>query len=749
MKLIIKLLILLHLTLISTGDIHDQTKQSPSIKKTPLRNEEPIQISADHIIQGKQKDSIIAWGRVKLKHQDRILWADKIMVNNKTGIGKAKGHVILSTADGARIKARESVFDLKSKKGKLFKTKGTLPGKFRITGKEIERISANHYKLEDTTLTKCKGVLPAWKIEAKSTDIVRGDRALFKEAIIKIKNFPILYLPIGYIPIDRKRKSGFLFPTFGWSDIEGLLFHQEYFWAINRWSDMTINTQRVLGGWQQGLEYRYIRSNSNKGKLSGKYYKDNITGDSLWKIGLNHSQNLQNNFQFKGFLDLQSRKSLNQIVNNNVEDRTRSNTDSYLNINKIWSNSSFDLTARYKKNNDSLSDDTLGELPNITYKIQKTRVTGTPFYFNLDTSSAWFVTDLKPQKNEDFFFKTSRVDIHPQLTLPMPIAPWLSMTHTLGVRETLYGRGLKENLEYGGEYGGYKKLPGFTRESFDLQTSTKGPKINKIFQSNNSSTKIKHLLEPRLTYNFVPDIDQEDRLKIKSFDNIDTIVTPTNSLTYELEQKVLKKIKIGSNKFQTNQILRFNVSQSYNIREALKDINTGEDRLPWGDVRFDLDSRPIDSIILNADATYDYENNLVNTFNFEAGIKPVDNFWIIMERRWTKNSSNYILGTLDLSFKPGWRTQYSVRFDELTSTFRENNFSLLYDNPCKCWGFKFDVIDRQIEGISNERRDQTQYLFTIKLKGLGELRRGTAKFLHRDFEETSFPDTHFDSKMVR
>ena len=114
----------------------------------------------------------------------------------------------------------------------------------------------------------------------------------------------------------------------------------------------------------------------------------------------------------------------------------------------------------------------------------------------------------------------------------------------------------------------------------------------------------------------------------------------------------------------------------------------------------------------------------------------------------SKNLKN--LETLDLSFNPGWRIQYSTRFDELTSTFRENNFSLLYDNPCKCWGIKFDVIDRQIREIDNDRRDQTQYLFTIKLRGLGELRNRTVgMFLHRDFEDTSFPKTNFESKLMK
>ena len=190
--------------------------------------------------------------------------------------------------------------------------------------------------------------------------------------------------------------------------------------------------------------------------------------------------------------------------------------------------------------------------------------------------------------------------------------------------------------------------------------------------------------------------------------------------------------------------MRFKVSQTYDIREATAEKKSGDDRLPFSDLRFDLDSRPLESIILNIDSTYNLDTDLVKTFNFEAGVKPVDNLWIIMERRWAKASSNYILGTIDLSFDPGWRLQYSTRFDELTSTFRENNFSVLYDNPCKCWGFKFDIIDRQIREADNDRRDQTQYLFTIKLRGLGELKRGSGKLLHRDFDDARFPDTKFD-----
>ena len=52
------------------------------------------------------------------------------------------------------------------------------------------------------------------------------------------------------------------------------------------------------------------------------------------------------------------------------------------------------------------------------------------------------------------------------------------------------------------------------------------------------------------------------------------------------------------------------------------------------------------------------------------------------------------VATLDWDFQKGWNLKASTRLDELTDTHRENNLSLLYDDPCKCWGFNIDYINR-------------------------------------------------------
>ncbi len=135
----------------------------------------------------------------------------------------------------------------------------------------MERLSPTRFILKEATLTTCRGVLPDWSIEAKNADIVREDRVLLNEAVLKVKNFPILYLPFWYAPIDTQRKSGFMAPTFGWNYLDGITFQQQFFWAINRWSDATLNTRSVAGGWEHRFNYRYIPSKQESGNIRGNF----------------------------------------------------------------------------------------------------------------------------------------------------------------------------------------------------------------------------------------------------------------------------------------------------------------------------------------------------------------------------------------------------------------------------------------------------------------------------------------------
>ncbi len=171
--------------------------------------------------------------------------------------------------------------------------------------------------------------------------------------------------------------------------------------------------------------------------------------------------------------------------------------------------------------------------------------------------------------------------------------------------------------------------------------------------------------------------------------------------------------------------MRFAVSQSYNIREATIDKPEGEDRKPFSALRFDLDSRIIDPVLLNTDFTFDLYDNAINTFNFEVGLKPANWLMLLVERRYTRRGKIFLTGTLDVSLSKGWRAQYSTRYDEKIETFRENDISLLYDNKCKCWGFSLNLTQRNLIDFENQVIEERKFLFTLTLRGIGSFDQGT------------------------
>ena len=733
MTLLFRIVLFLWIALIPASIVFAQAVPSadpiPGEKKT-------LNITADHMIQEADTDIIKAKGNVVIRFEDRVLHADQVRVNQKTGIGEAKGHVLLTIEDGTLIKSDRSLFNMKNKYVKSFevigKFKGTdkkdRPLNYYFKGKEIKRFSPVHYKLKDAYVSTCSGKVPDWSFEANKLDVVRDDRALFTSAVFKVRDIPILYLPIGYLPLNKERKSGFLIPEFGSSNTDGFTFKPIYYWVIDDHSDATIGIEYLeKRGVKPDIEYRYTPSKHTKGEFKAKILDDRSTGGLFYKVDWKHDQVFKNQVRFKGKLDLESEDSFNKTFEDDTNLRTRRNTDSFASLNKNWSNSTLDVLVRFRDSTQDTRDDTFGQLPQITYQHQRQPIGKSSFLFNQSTSYTSFLLDLNPDPVVDDQFQVHRFDFHPQISRPISIAPWLAFTPTLGWRETIYSNGLKSSTSN-------KRTEYFSRELFDINGALEGPKFNKIYFGGKNNTKIKHVIEPRASYLFIPDIDNDDRDKIRIIDAIDSVES-TSKITYSLTQRLLKKVVGENENAQTREILRFDISQSYDFDKetrVISPINDNDSAL--SDLRFDLNSRLFDAFLFNVDSTYDVFDSRIETFNFEIGVKPVKDISLFVERRFIRDESTFLLGSIYWAFKKGWQFQASTRYDELLKTFRENDVSLLYDNPCKCWGFSFDYINRNIiSGDTN--REENKFLFTLTLRGIGTEGIGdsTLNHIHRRF----------------
>jgi LPS-assembly protein len=684
------------------------------------REKQPIRITADHMVQEGDKDTVKAWGNVVIRFEDRVLRADQVRVHNKTGIGEAKGHVLLTSKDGTLIKADRSRFNMKSKRAKAYDVVGKFktvdedkfPLDYYFKGKEIKKVAPDQYRLKDSYLTTCSGKVPDWSFEAGNLDVIKGDRALFSHGVFKVKDIPILYLPLGYIPINKARKSGFLIPKFGVSNTDGITFKPIYYWVIDDHSDATIGVEYLeKRGVRPDFEYRYTPSQKTKGELKGVILDDRSTDELFYKVDWTHDQVFKNRARFKAKLDLESEGNFNKTFEDNTNLRTRRNTDSFASLNKSWANSTLGILTRFRDSTQDGNDDTFGQLPQITFQHQRQPIGKSSFQFNQETSYTNFLLDLNPAPTVDDTFQVHRFDFHPQISRPISITPWLAFTPTLGLRETVYSKGLVS--------GTTVRTSSFTRESIDINGALEGPKINKIyFTGGKKKTKIKHVIEPRVSYDFIPNIDKDDRNKIRVIDGIDS-VTQTSLVTYSLTQRLLQKV-IGQNgNAETREILRFDVSQSFDFdkdtQQPISALNNGR---ALSNLRFDLNSRLADALLFNIDATYDVYDKELETLNFEVGVKPVPKLSLFVERRFILDESTFVLGSMYWALKKGWQIQATTRYDELEEKFLENDLSLLYNNPCKCWGFSVDFINRNIISGGVDRQEN-KFLFTLTLRGIG------------------------------
>jgi LPS-assembly protein len=555
---------------------------------------------------------LVAKGNVELAWAEYRIYADYMRFNQKTRVVEARGRVTMSSKDTV-ISGEKLEFNLKDRSGVLFDTYGQMPPSIRYKTDKLTQVDNDTMKFENIDFTSCIQCVPRWKITCKKGKIKKDKYVELKNAVLKIKNIPIFYIPYMRYPVRRDGKaSGILFPALGTSDRRGFFILNKLFWNMKANVDLTLGFD-YYGKAGIGLseEFRYLFP-SMEGNIKFywfKYKSDVILEpeepqpeDRFWSyntsdylLKASHRQKLDFlNTDIIVDVDRQSDANFLRLFSNDFDAALRRSSKSSISIVSSIANVKLSLNAAqhdtyFTFNNTSR---TLRYLPKITLNWNHQKIWKVPGYFSLraqysgvqrigkslDIDENIFVTDVR----------TQRLSISPSYSLSMVKTAWLGAKLTFNSKQSFY----------------FKSRDPLTKEVVDetlhlgfhtAKLELKGPIFSKIFEFANS--KLKHVIEPLITMRYVTKVDDEDRARLIPVDNFDY---PTYSYVgFKLTNRLLWK---KNNTNSAKEVFSYSVSQDYYFDPSLasrgRKIN---DEIPvFSELKNTIRIRPIKYFTLDA-----------------------------------------------------------------------------------------------------------------------------------------------------
>ncbi|NWG02010.1 MAG: LPS-assembly protein LptD, partial [Syntrophaceae bacterium] len=510
------------------------------------KGEGPVDIEADELTYDRETQIYEAHGQVEVYRGDFSLKADHARLNMETKDLVAWGNVLLREGEDV-IECQRLEVNLETQLGKIHQAKLFLKDQnFHITGKELEKLGENHYRIREGSLTTCDAKRPPWKFSVKELEVkemTHGGWGIAKGALFHLEDIPALYFPWVTFPVRQERQTGFLIPQVGYSSDYGPEAKVGFYWAFAKDMDATF-TLDYLGerGFKEGLEYRYALTRDTKGQINFYFIDDQAFEKNRYAFLIQHEQKLPYDFYLKGDIyyvsDHQYLSDFNEDIREaKIDSRSTRQLRSVLFGGKNWDQFSFIVDNEVFDNLLQVSnDETTQILPKISFYAHPQSIPGTPLFFDLASSYINFWREKGVE--------TQRGDLLAKLSYPVRLFNILKFESDIGVRGTYYKpsynyyhynnilipnkeTGILEPVDSTDHHPGLQYRKPESRETLEagLRLSTEfyriydGEMISKISNFFKVS-KWMHTIEPMIHYQYSPRVNQKD---IPIFDEVDRI----------------------------------------------------------------------------------------------------------------------------------------------------------------------------------------------------------------------------------
>lgn len=687
---------------------------------------QPLNIRAESLEYLADRNLFVAEGFVEITYRNSYLTADRVEFNEITGDAIATGNVVYEE-EGETVIADKAELNFDSELGIIYVGELTLKEDHYITGQKIEKIGEETYLIRKGSYTACCGSWPAWQFRSSRAKVHQGEYMQSWNTVGYVKGIPVFYFPYFIFPIKTERQSGFLVPDIGRSTANGFTLTNAYFWAISKSQDTTVShTYYEERGHKVVLEYRYKYSAQTDGTLEGQYIRDKIDLSQKRRLTWNHQHGLPYSIKARINLNLTSDDQFDKDFETKLEDRTRQKLDSDISLTKNFSQHSFLLSVRRSDDLREESEDRADQrFPELHITSQKQQLFGTLLYIQQKTQIARLKREGKKEENLDFI----RIDIQPTLTYPLNLlGQALTISPEIRLRETYYTRDATTAADPDLE------AKSAHREYYKIGVGVNGPKFNRIFDLGTSrrTQKLKHLIEPYLSFYYVPGIDEGDLPKFDSIDRVGSEYKSRN-MSYGITQRLLaKKVKEGDwKKFLDEDEDVFIDELSTEIKELAslaisQYYDFEEEEYPFSNIGATLKMRPFNNYDFTLRTSYDvYVNEFVQT-NIDLN----GTLWSFLSfgLRWRRDITvdrktddiTDVNQFLDVS------TQFNLLENKIGISYRgrfnvedkeriEDSIGLTYN--AQCWNVIGSYTQQKVGSDDVDKR----YKIMLELKHLGKL----------------------------
>jgi LPS-assembly protein len=345
----------------------------------------------------------------------------------------------------------------------------------------------------DVAYTTCRPGNQDWVIHASELEMdkVTG-QGTTKNTWIEFKGTPVIYTPYLSFPIDDRRLSGFLSPTFSTTRYSGMLIAAPYYWNIAPNYDATLTPRELTSrGPLMASKFRYLTEQSS-GKLAAEYMpNDSLLNTSRYLLSLQNNSIINPALSSNMDLNLVSDSTYIATTGTALNFTNYNYLRSFANVN--YNKYGFNFIAAadsYQSINAAALNTALPyrRLPQLTLNYAH------------DFSSLPVHTEVQNEfvdfQHTNNWVEGQRINIRPSISLPLQTASTF-FTPTLSLQETDY---TLNNGPANSAAALSRTVPTFSADS--------GLSLERNVNFANST--FVHTLEPRLFYLYVPTVNQNN-----------------------------------------------------------------------------------------------------------------------------------------------------------------------------------------------------------------------------------------------